>query len=254
MRPGISIVIPTVARASLVRAVQSVYAQKYDGELQLLVGLDADVTGQAAAIREQLEGARPAHARLDWIDLGYSTSVRHGGVHSCTFGGSLRSALTFLAKHRLVMYLDDDDWLDEIHCHDIVSSIADKPWAYSYCYYADGNEGKPLCVDFLESVGPGKGMYKESHGGFVRPSGMLIDKLHVSHLLHLWSHSPSPEGGCEDRLVFDHLKQMPHAFTGFASVYYTLDPKDSGHPARLRFIEQCTGKSVALPPKTDSVR
>ncbi len=233
---GISIVIATVCRPSLLRAVRSIFAQSYAGPLQILIGVDKDLTGQADEIRQVLEAERPPDCSLLWIDPGYSTSVRHGGPHLCAFGGGLRSALTFLARHRWVMYLDDDDWLAPDHCQSIAEAMPGKDWAFAYCHYADGETSTALCPDLLESVGPGQGLYAAKFGGFVRPSGLTLDKISLAPVMALWSMAMFPTGDGEDRLIFSQIKDAPHACTGKATVYYSLDPHDSLHQTRLDYM------------------
>ena len=236
MQHDLAIVICTVCRESLLRAVASIYAQTHTGPIQVLIGVDVDQFGHEAQLLEAITQECPSHIQVNWINLGYSTSARHGGVHSCFFGGSLRTSLSFLANAKYVMYLDDDDWLAPTHCADILKAIEGKAWAFAYSVYADGNTSQGICVDGLESVGVGKGIYAERFGGFVRPSGMALDKTQVPQLLHLWSASPFPTGDGEDRLIFDHLRHLDHGCTGQASVYYALDPKDGAHTTRLQFI------------------
>ena len=200
-----------------------------------------------------MDDARPANVKLTWLDLHYSTSGRHGGVHNCFFGGSLRSALTFLANAEIVVYLDDDDWLHENHLAQILKAIEGKKWAFAYSMYADGNTGSPLCVDEIESVGVNKGIFKDNFGGFVRPSGMAINKMKLLHFIHLWSCSPFPTGDGEDRLVFDRLRKEEHACTGNATVYYALDPLDGNHGVRLAFMKS-KGVEFTATTKAGSVR
>lgn len=243
---AISVVIITVCRDSLLRAVRSVFQQKFDGQIQVCIGVDVDLHHNAAILRAVLEKECPAHCSLLWLDPGYSTSRRHGGPHSCFYGGSLRSALTLLARHEVVTYLDDDDWFAPHHCQDVYDCIVqgDRKWAYPYCIYADHETSQGICVDEIESVGVGKGLFADRFGGFVRPSGLTLHKLKLLALVHLWSSSPFAHGDGEDRLVFDQLRREPaHACTGKASVYCTLDPKDAMHATRMNFIRS---KSVRL--------
>lgn len=233
---AVAVVIVTTCRLSLLRAVQSVYRQRIEGRVQVLVGVDCDPHGRLAALLAELAPACPGHVTLTLIDLGYSTSRRHGGVHASFYGGSLRSALTLLADSRVVVYLDDDDWLKDDHCSRVLAALEGKKWAFSYSIYADGNTGRELCVDEIESVGVGRGIYAERFGGFVRPSGLAIDKLQLLHLVHLWSCAAFADGDGEDRLVFEQLRHEPHGCTGVASVCVALDPKDALHARRVEFM------------------
>jgi len=237
MQHDLAIVICTVCRESLLRAIASIYAQTHQGRIQVLIGVDIDAFGQETQLQQAILQERPSHIQVNWVNLGYSTSARHGGVHSCYYGGSLRTSLSFLANSKYVMYLDDDDWLAPEHCADILRTVQGKKWAFSYSIYADGNTSQGICIDALESVGVGQGIYAKRFGGFVRPSGLTLDKTQVPQLLHLWSSSPFPQGDGEDRLIFEHLRHMDHGCTGNASVYCSLDSKDGMHHKRMDFIK-----------------
>ena len=253
-RADVSVVIPTVGRSSLLRAVRSVLAQDFPGTIQILVGVDVDASGCARELRAALAAELPANMLLTWLDLGYSTSRRHGGVHSCHFGGALRTVLSFCAQSATVLYLDDDDWYAPHHVRAMVAAMQGRAWAFSLCWYADADNGTALAVDEVESVGPGRGIYNERFGGFVRPSALAIDKLALAHILHLWSHSPLPGGDGEDRLIFEQLRRAPPpGETGVASVFYAIDPKDAAHGMRLEFLRR-KGVSFAATAKRESVR
>jgi hypothetical protein len=252
-RHDLAVVVITVGRASLLRAVRSVYTQEFPGKIQILIGVDTDLTGRLPETRATLEAECPGHISLVWLNPGYSTSQRHGGVHACFFGGSLRSALTLLADARNVMYLDDDDWLLPDHVASILPAMEGKTWAYAQSWYADGDTGELLCIDEVESVGDGRGIYAESYGGFVRPSGMVIDKLALQKYLHLWSTAGTETGDGEDRVIFSRLRVEPHACTGRATVCYAIDPKDEAHPIRVEFMHQ-KGVEFRSPFKSESIR
>jgi hypothetical protein len=252
MPHDIAIIIPTVCRLSLLRAIRSIYHQKTKARIQILIGVDCDPHGRGPEMFNQLLKEAPPHCSLTWLDLGYSTSVRHGGVHASIFGGSLRSALSFLADAEIAMYLDDDDWLAPEHCTEILAAIAGKKWAFAYSIYANADTGEPYCVDEFESVGVNRGVFAERFGGFVRPSGMAVNKLKLLHILHLFSLTVHEQGIIEDRIVFSYLKEQPHGCTGKASVYYSLDPKDGMHPQRLEFMRHRQAQFGAI-KKTESV-
>lgn len=253
MRYDLAVVIVTICRESLLRSVRSLFKQDFTGRMQVLIGVDCDPNDKLPTLRPKLDTECPANVTLTWMDLGYSTSQRHGGPHACFYGGSLRSALTLLADSEIVMYLDDDDWLAVDHCRSILASIKNNKWAFAYSTYADGNTGEGLCTDEIESVGVGKGVFAQRLGGFVRPSGMAINKLQLLNIVHLWSCSPFPTGDGDDRLIFEQLRKEPHGCTGNATVYYALDPKDGMHPHRVAFM-RTKGVEFRSGSKADSVR
>lgn len=248
-----AVVIPTVGRDTLLRAVQSVFAQSFPGTVQILVGVDVDLFGNCAQFREQLTASCPPRMAITWLDLGYSTSRRHGGLHSCQFGGSLRSILTMCAQSEIVAYLDDDDWYHQSHVEEIDKAMRGRKWAFSLCWYVDSNDGRRLCVDEIESVGPDKGVFRKV-GGFVRPSALAINKLAMSRVVHLWSHSSLPNGDGEDRIVFAQLRRERNfGSTGTPTVCFALDPKDDMHGIRMKFMK-LKGVDCATVTKLESLR
>ncbi|HYD61879.1 MAG TPA: hypothetical protein VEC35_16055 [Noviherbaspirillum sp.] len=253
MRNLLTVVIVTTCRESLLRAVRSVFNQQLSGSIQILIGVDIDPHKRLEALIATLVAECPGNVTISLINLGYSTSKRHGGPHASFYGGSLRSALTLLADSEIVVYLDDDDWLREDHCSRILRAIEGKKWAYSYSIYADGDTGQGLCVDEMESVGVGRGLYANDFGGFVRPSGLAINKMALLHLVHLWSCSAFETGDGEDRLMFEHLRKEPHACTEAATVYCAIDPRDVLHDLRVSYMRS-RGVEFLSAEKTDSTR
>ena len=235
MKTDVSVVLVTICRKTLYRAVRSVFGQDFEGTIHLLVGADVEMFGDFNEIMGELMAECPANITLTGISLGYSTSARHGGVHSSWYGGSLRTALSFLSTSELVTYLDDDDWYEPQHLRLLYQAIQGHAWAFTLSNYADPNTDTILGVDTQESVGPGRGIFKEGFGGFVRPSALLINKLKLSHILHLWSISPFPSGDGEDRLIFKELLRVPDfGETGIPTVNCAIDPADGMHARRVQ--------------------
>jgi hypothetical protein len=254
MKSDVAVAVTTVCRETLLRAVRSVYWQDFTGTVHLLIGIDVDLQGDKARLLQTIEAERPKNVLLTVVDLGYSTSQRHGGVHRCHFGGSLRTILTFAANSEWVAYLDDDDWYLPEHLRLCVEAARGKKWAFSLCWYADSDRSQRLCIDEIESVGPGKGGFAAKFGGFVRPSALIVNKLELPQIHHLWSQSPTAKGDGEDRLVFAELRKIPeYGQTQAATVCYSLDPKDSNHDRRCEFIRS-RGVDVAIQAKAGSVR
>ncbi|MDP6842980.1 MAG: glycosyltransferase, partial [Rhodospirillales bacterium] len=148
-----AVVVPTTLRASLIQAVESVYEQSLDGTIHILIGVDKP--GEATDILHQLKNKLPDRHILTIVDPGYSTSVRHGGLHPARDGGTLRTVLSYHANSPYVAYLDDDNWWDPDHLGSLLSAIENKDWAFGLRWYVHPETRKPICVDEWESVGPG---------------------------------------------------------------------------------------------------
>lgn len=239
----IAVVIPTVLRPTLARAVRSVYAQDFGGRVQILVGID-EPAGDPALLRT-LAGECPATMDFSWLDPGYSTSARHGGLYPNHFSGALRTILTYLANSRLVAYLDDDNWWAPDHLSSLAQAIAGADWAYSQRLFVEAATGEPICVDQWESVGPDAGVFQEKFGGFVDPSSLMVDKIACHDVAPYWSLAHFEDGSGEDRLVFGMLKQHFRGRpSGRATSYYQLSPADPMHAARMQMLRAA---GVSLP-------
>jgi hypothetical protein len=234
---GAAVVLPTLLRPGLARAVRSIYAQDFADRIQILIGID-----QAEGSRDQLvrlAAECPSHVALDLFDPGYSTSVRHGGIYPNKVTGSLRTLLAYAANSRYVAYLDDDNWWAPDHLSSLRAAVEGHDWAWSLRWFVDPEDDAPICIDEWESVGPDAGVFKEKFGGFVDTSSLLLDKLACHEVLPAWSLTPFADGRGSDRLVFERLKRgLAGRPTGKATSFYTINPQDVVHLNRLQNFRQ----------------
>ena len=238
-----AVVIPTLLRPSLLRAVRSVFAQDLAGRVQILVGID--IAEGDHAVLENLRQECPGHMHLMILDPGYSTSIRHGGLYSNRYSGALRTILTYLANSRYVAYLDDDNFLAPEHLSSLLKAIDGVDWAYSWRWFVAPGDGTPLCIDDWESVGPGAGVYLEQFGGFADPSTLMIDKLACHDVAPLWAIGPFQDGGGEDRVVFENLRtRYRGAATERATCYYQMHERDAMH---LQRVQKMRERGITLP-------
>lgn len=243
----VAVVVPTVLRPDLARAIRSIYAQDFDGRVQILLGID-EILGDPALIGT-LAAECPASMDFSWLDPGYSTSVRHGGLYPNRFSGALRTILTYLANSQRVAYLDDDNWWAPDHLSSLLAAVDGADWAYGQRWMVDPRTLGPICIDDWESVGPDRGMFAADLGGFVDTNSLLIDKLACEAVLPLWGRTLfSNRADGEDRVVFHALRtRFRGRATGIASTYYLIDETDMLAPARqVHFRRQ--GYDWADPP------
>lgn len=233
----VAVVMPTILRPTVLQAVESVFAQSKDLRIQLLLGVDAPL-GDSERLLQLLRRA-PSHVTSCLFYPGYSTSVRHGGVHASRDGGSLRSILTYIANARRVAYLDDDNWWHREHLQTMVAAITGHDWAYALRWFVHPETREPVTQDVWESVGPGRGVYEERFGGWVDPNCLMIDKIACEGAVRWWC---IPLWGDEkamsaDRRVYDYLQRHGEpGCTDAATVYYLLDPHDLMHANRMELI------------------
>ncbi len=233
---AVAVVIPTILRTSLPRALMSVFAQNFGGRVQILVGID-----KPQGSIEMLEATcrlAPSHCVVQVLYPGYSTSVRHGGLCDARDGGALRTVLSYLANAPLIAYLDDDNWWAPQHLATLARAIAPVDWAFSLRWFVHPAAARPICIDAWESVGPGAGVY-EHCGGWVDPNCLMIKRRRCASVIPWWTVplAGDEHGMSADRLVFEYLRRnRESAGTGEASAFYILDPNDGLHSMRLEFM------------------
>ncbi len=233
----VAVVIPTVLRPSLARALRSVFAQDIDGTVQILIGVDAhegsaDIAAESAHL--------PPNMAITVIDPGYSTARNRGGLHDA-LGGSLRAALSLLAHARYVAYLDDDCWWAPHHLSSLHETIQTRDWAYGLRYYVGPAAPLPLGIDTFESVGPNLGSYAKNEGGFCDTNTLMIDKTRCEAAILRWSRAQRghPSGRGADRVVFAALlEHEKYGGTGKPTAYYEISENDNMHDARIGFLRK----------------
>src|SRR5205814_8657034 len=125
-----AVVMPTILRPTIADAIRSVFDQRFDGNVQILIGIDASTTDWSLV--EGICRAVPDRHSVLLFYPGYSTSRRHGGVHATWDGGAMRVILSYLANSRYLAYLDDDNWWSDDHLsamHRTLSAGAEWAWA-----------------------------------------------------------------------------------------------------------------------------
>lgn len=214
-----AVVMFTKRRGMLAAAVRSVFAQRFDGRVQIVVGVDGP-EGDREALAA-LAGEAPATMALTVVDPGYSTARPRGGLYLPEAGGALRNALSLLANSRHVAYLSEANRYAPHHLAALKRAIGDRAWAYTLRWFTDARTGQVICRDDWESVGPGRGVYGKSEGGFVAADALMIDKLACHGVLAAWADADA-QGRGEDRRFFRAIRAMPHEATGDPSVYASV--------------------------------
>jgi hypothetical protein len=242
----VAIVMATVVRPSLAQAIRSIFAQRFAGRIQILIGIDR-WEGERAVV-EALLAECPSHAVVTRIDLGYSTSQRHGGLYPSFFGGALKTILSYAANSRYVTYLDDDNWYAPDHLETMLEAMKGKAWAFALRHFVEGRSGDLLCPDTWESVGPRRGVYAKSQGGFVDTNCFFIDKLACNDVFPEWAMTRFAGGTGGDRQILRRLIDRPWGTSGKHTVYYRQSL--AGLPPYLLWRFHRAGVDLAryLPP------
>jgi len=242
----VGIVMTTVIRPSITQAVRSVFAQQFGGRIQILIGID-QWKGERALLMSLIAEA-PSNVAITVIDLGYSTSRRHGGPYPSHYGGALKTILSFAANARHVAYLDDDNWYAPDHVASMLEAVAGKAWGFSLRHMVERQTGATICPDTWESLGPGRGIYAEAQGGFVDTNCYLLDAQACYDVFPEWAMTRvGGTGG--DRQVLKLLAGRPWGTNGRHSVYYRA--KLIGAHPYLLWCYRCAGVDLAqfMPPE-----
>jgi len=242
----VAIVMATVVRPTIAQAIRSVYAQRFGGRIQLLVGIDR-WQGERSLL-EALVAESPPNVAVTVLDLGYSTSQRNGGLYPSHFGGALKTILSYAANSRHVAYLDDDNWYAPDHLATLLAAVAGKDWAFSLRHFVEDGTDDLLCPDTWESMGPGRGVYAGAQGGFVDTNCYLIDKLACNDVFPEWGMTRMQGGTGGDRQILQRLRQRPWGTNGAHSVFYRT--RLAGQHPYLLWRFRCAGVDLAryLPP------
>lgn len=214
----VAVVMTTIVRPTIAQALRSVYAQRFSGRIQVLIGIDR-WEGERALL-DGLIGERPQNIAVTLVDLGYSTSQRNGGLYPSRYGGALKTILSYAANSRYVTYLDDDNWYAPDHLASLLAAVAGKEWAFALRHFVDASSGDLLCPDTWESMGPDRGVYAAAQGGFVDTNCFLIDKLACHEVFTEWAMTRYAKGTGGDRQVLQRLRQRPRGTNDAHTVYY----------------------------------
>ena len=234
----VAVVMPSILRPLIADALRSVLAQAGPRRIQVLVGLDHAGDDHAPPDLGPVEAACADIGPDRVVQVfhpGYSTSVRHGGLHPARDGGALRAVLTLLANSDRVAYLDDDNRWTPDHLPSLLAALGDGDWAYGLRWFVHHRTGRQVSIDEWESVGPDRGLFREMFGGFVDPNTLLIDRRRCLEAIVAWT-TPlpnDPKAMSADRMVFDRLRRLDGRATGRPTALYRLDPEDGLHARRL---------------------
>lgn len=219
----VSVVIPTFGRPCIEQAMQSIFKQNLTGTIQILIGVDAWEIDSLPLIKAKAE-KRPPNVSVMIVDMGYSTSRKRGGVHHNPYNGSLRTILGYMANSRYITFLDDDNLWAPDHLSSLKRVIPGFGWAFSNRFLMDEETGSPLCVDYWDSVGPGKGIRKKELNGFVDPNCIMINKLSLPLALTAWLSplSRKPFQAADRRFYKYLIENGSVAWSGKATVAYSI--------------------------------
>lgn len=220
VQTNVAVVMPSIGRSSILSALQSVFDQVGVNSIQVLIGIDRP-NSEIGFLIDFLREC-PSEINVVLLNLPWSTSVRHGGVHSAIDGGSLRAILSLMANSRYVAYLDDDNTWAQDHLARLLHAVRGNTWAFSQRFLVDEDTGENLGPDLWHSVGIDKGEFS-SNGGFVDTNCLMVDTVLTAPVIGRWASSGSSKPGLTaDRFLFSALRSAPHGRVDDPTVFYKI--------------------------------
>lgn len=224
----VAVVVPTMLRHTLTQCIESIFNQTINGRVQILIGIDKEIGDRAQL--DFFQKKCPNNMSITLMDLGYSTSARHGGIYSNFYGGAIRTILSYAANSPYVAYLDDDDWWRVDHLETMLNAVSGNDWAFSYRWFVDKDTNWLISKDEWDSVGPGRGINNDRFGGFVGPSSLILAKSACHLVFPYWSLAPFKDGSGEDRLIFRELMKLnKYSSTGEHTCFCIMDQSVEKH-------------------------
>lgn len=142
----VSVVTASTGKSLLERCMLSVQQQTHHN-VQHLTFSDGPQAWQGVADAWAKVGCKPSGYRNDVVELPYSVGKDRWNGHRQYGAG------TYLADGDYIMFLDDDNYLEEDHIEKCLEVIkAGNTWAYSLRNVVD-DKGTFICKDDCESLG-----------------------------------------------------------------------------------------------------
>lgn len=159
MNPKVTVITPTTGSSQLYDAVKSVNKQTYRNVEHVVV---IDKPEKSDLVHNSLKEFKSII-----VNVPYNTG--HSGYN----GHRIYGAFSYLVDGDFLIFLDEDNWLDENHIESLISTIgAGNKWAYSLRKIVS-QEGDYICNDDCESLGRWKSILNDN---FVDVNCFMIPK------------------------------------------------------------------------------
>lgn len=144
------VIIATIGKPTLARAIESLYEQTYErgpGSLQCLVVVDGpEFDKTARAVYHDAIKKRDA----DWIDIVTLPQNTGSNGYVCH---RIYGATPMIVNQDYIFYLDDDNWFDPDHVKNCIKACEENSLDWCFAMRNIYQDGEYLCRDECESVG-----------------------------------------------------------------------------------------------------
>jgi len=137
--PRVAVITPTIGTNFLKTNIESIEKQSYNNIIHYVVA-------DGPLYHEKVKSIASKQDRREIILLPENTG------HSQYNGHRIYGALPYLTDSDYIIYLDEDNWVDEEHIENLVNVAEKNDWAFSFRKIVDHNN-KFICNDDCESLG-----------------------------------------------------------------------------------------------------
>lgn len=216
----VTVITASTGRPSLMQCIESVSRQAGPsvGKIQHLIF--ADGPEAHSKVKQMRYTASIKQMSVDVIDLPQAVGKDRWNGHLMYAAGS------YLAAGEYVMFLDDDNTIDEYHVNDCLEAINKHRvgWAYTLRKIVDKNN-VILCNDDCESLGPDYPTVLNQDDRLVDVNCYFIHKKLAVFVSPIWHRKAREQGVPEvDRALVQVLaKATKGTGTGKYTVNYTVE-------------------------------
>lgn len=224
---SVTVITSSIGRPQLQRCAESVARQSYafDGEVNHLVF--ADGPEAAMEIEKILSGTSTGGKGVDLIELPYPVGRGRWNGHLMYGAGS------FLAHGSYVMFLDDDNFLENDHIATLVEAVkrdvsGRTQWAYSLRNIVT-KDGQFICKDDCESLGQYP-TWISSTDHLIDVNCYFLSKQLAVGISPIWNRRAREPNMMEvDRAMIATLlsNNVPGESTGKYTVNYAVEGNDT---------------------------
>lgn len=140
---SVAIVTPTIGSKTLSKCIDSVLNQNYPNVIHHLFIDGSDKFNEVSEIAKTHFKSQFEKLRFNIIDE---------NIGKGWYGHRVYAACSFLVNQDVIIYLDEDNWLEPNHIESMIEKLKTSDWAYSLRKIYDINE-KYICDDDCESLG-----------------------------------------------------------------------------------------------------
>jgi len=218
------VITPSIAKPSLVKAVESVENQTYSNLTHLVVVDGAEHFSKIMSLPLKISHDK---SRLDLTTTPYNTGANG------FYGHRILAAYPHLVNHDYILFLDDDNWFDENHVQSLIDLCEEKNLDFAHSLRKVYVDNQYLADDCCESIGRWPVVWSPTQH-LVDTSSYCFRREWLIKYCQIW-HS----GWGGDRRFFMSVKDFAkYDTTGLHTLNYNLPDMNSAYGGQMDIFEK----------------